>query len=153
MNRTLLFPLLVTALVPAACGSSDEAAAPPVKPVTHAEFVTQGNQVCERLVADIGELSGRLMGEGEPTPEKASKFAAAAVPVTERGVQQIAALPAPAADRPKIDAMVAEYQKGIDAFRAAGESPEVAEELLQAEDPFVKANTSARKLGLTACDS
>ena len=156
MNRTLLCPLLVLALLPAACGSDDESsasdpAATPEPP--HAEFVSEGNRLCKMFVAEIGDLSSKMLGDGRPTPKKASAFAAAAVPITERSMQEIAAIPAPAEDKPKIDAMLSAFSDGIEAFRRAGESPKVAEQLLQSEDPFAKANASARELGLTECDS
>ena len=156
MNRKLLFPLLSACFVAVACGSEDEQA--PVRAAatpepTHAAFVAEGNRLCTQFTAEIGELSVRMLGEGEPTPEKASKFAAAAVPITEQSLRAIAAVPAPKADRPKLDKLLANYRAGIEAFRAAGESPKVAEELLQGEDPFAAANASARDLGLTDCDS
>jgi hypothetical protein len=136
-SKALLFGLLaIVALVVAACGSSSSG------PLTKAEFVKQGNEICAQATGQRREDVKNVEGEGGAAGME-ELVAATLKPIEEMG-SELSSLEGPGAQMKAVKAWVAKLNAGIAKVEA-----KPAEATNGAV--FESADEAARSAGLPAC--
>jgi hypothetical protein len=116
------------------------------------EYKAEINDLCVTANEDLGvvfeEVFGELVGEDEePSPEQQQAAADGGLPIFRQMLDDIADLDGPKALEKKVDKLVDGYRDVADQIE---EDPAVVFSA-DAEDPFVKLDKKARKLGLDDC--
>jgi hypothetical protein len=129
---------LVVSIVVAGCGGDS-------KPLTEAEFVKQGNEICEAATKERSEVTKELSKQGGSGGAKEGEEATEELldPVRKM-TEELADLSPPEGQEKKVEAIVAAFEAGISKVEAepAGSKTAFA---------FSKANQLAAESGLTSC--
>jgi hypothetical protein len=140
----------------AGCGSSSSksttstpatTATTSTPPLSKAEFLKQGNAICQRGNQQINAAVAQAFPKNkQPTPAATRRFGeSVVVPNIESQISHIRALPAPAGDEAKVKTL-------LDAAQSALEKVKADSALLVGKtDPFKAANKLATAYGLTVC--
>jgi hypothetical protein len=139
---TLLFAvmgMLLPLVWLSGCGGSS---GPPSK----AEFIERGNTICRRAAAEERALVPLATVESQPPANRTSYVESVLVKSVEKELRRLKALDLPPGDKKKIKKIFKEIEKGI---KDATLDP--LDPLVNATDPFRKANRLARAYGLKAC--
>jgi hypothetical protein len=137
---------LMIAGIVAGCGGNDSGS------ISKAEFVKQGNAICEATHSKVRARVAALLRGREPTnPAEALKAEAEVgrrvlIPAMRDQAQEIGALGAPSGDAARVKAIVAATEEGLG---KAAKHPERA--VKDGTEAFGKADRLARAYGLTAC--
>lgn len=139
----------------AGCGSSKKSSgsakstSTSAPAITKAQFLKEGNAICNRGNREIGGAAGRLFPKsgGRPSQAKLTEFARTVIiPSVQRQIDEIKALGAPAGDRARVSAIVGAAQAALDKGKR-----DPALLTTNGPGPFKKANQLAKSYGLTAC--
>jgi hypothetical protein len=140
---------LVGLVVLAGCGGSDSTTSSTSETLTKSEFVAKANAICAKGNQEIRAEGKKLFSSGQ-APSKAAqeKFVTGTViPSIQQQVDGVDALPAPAGDEQKVQAIV-------DAARSAlakvKQDPALITEQAQS-DPFAQADKLTNAYGMTQC--
>lgn len=147
MKKNLVLSLtLLALLVAVGCGGSDETSS-----LTKAQFVKQGNSICED--ARRRQLSGVKKFLGERPPNFKSTEASQRELVAEAGfppigaaTEELSELEAPTGDESEVAAIV----EGLEDALATTES-ELDQLTKESASPFTEVNELADEYGLTSC--
>ena len=154
--RMAVAAVLAVGLAAAGCGSSSESKSMSSAPTSTATtaalskpmFLAKGNAICKRGNREINAEGRRLFTKNRrPTRAQVMKFAQSAIPIIQRELNGVRALPAPAGHQATVKKVVDTAQKDLDKVKA---NPAL---LGGKADPFKDANKLARAYGLTACGS
>jgi len=115
-------------------------------PPSRAEFIERGNAICSRAAAEQRALAPPATVESEPPANRTSYIEPVLVKSIEKELRRLKALGPPPGDKKKIEAIFKEIEKGIEDAKLDPLDP-----LVNATDPFRKANRLARAYGLKAC--
>lgn len=145
-----LLSVLAIALL-AGCGSGDSTDSAASGPLTKAQYLKEGNQICKKggeakdqaVKKNLEELPQKELTGGF-SKKTAKKFTENLLPYAQKIVTELAELQPPAKDKATVD----KFMKELEAASTKAE----AEPLLLAEsDPFNDAAKGARAYGLTDC--
>lgn len=143
MNRHLTSLAIVGVLLPtlflAGCGDDDAG-------LTAAEFREQANAICAQGNQDIGEAAGPVFGNESATPDDLQSALDAIVSISNRQLDDIEALAAPADLEDDVAALVTEGRSATDTAEAQGLGFFESE-----DDPWARTGELAAGLGLDAC--
>jgi hypothetical protein len=142
---------LIVGLAAAGCGGGKSKSSSSTSTATTAAlskpvFLSKGNAICKRGNDQINAAGRRVFTKNRPpTRAQLTKFAQSAIPIIQREINGVRALPAPAADRARVKKLVDAAQTALNKVKAnpalfAGKT-----------DPFKDANKLARSYGLTVC--
>jgi hypothetical protein len=143
MNRDRLATIAVAlaialaAWLVAGCGSSSS------NPITKAEFVKQGNEICKEAAKQREEdlkASTDESGEGE----EISNYVEVALGSVEDMAGELSDLEPPAAQKKESEKLVQDLESEIEALQASPEKPITS-------SSFKEANAAAEQAGLPAC--
>jgi len=127
-----------------ACGSSSES-------ISKAEFLKQGNQICENGDKQIREEAEKQFPEsgGRPSNKELEEFASdTVVPNIQSQLDEIEALGSPSGDEEKVEAILSAARSALD------KGKQDPSKLIEGDaGPFERANELANSYGLTACGS
>jgi hypothetical protein len=145
-----LSAVFALALVAVGCGGDDSTS---TASITKAEFLTQGNAICDKGNKEINTAFESFAKENNLEQNQNLTDAQATeasntilIPNVQSQVDQIRELGAPAGQETQVDAILTAAQQGIDDLK---DDPTL---LAQSNaDPFAEANKLARDYGLTAC--
>ena len=151
--RVLLAQLAATAMIAAGCGDDDE---PSVDATTAEEagmtidrWRSEANSICRRGDEEISAGAEDAFGGSAPTPAERDRFTIEVqVPAIDSQIDAIAALPAPEQEAARIEAMVAEFRRGIEEIEA---NPAITAQGNAAIPGLAEATAIARGLGLVDC--
>jgi hypothetical protein len=149
---TLLFAAVLALALVAGCGSSDDSTDTVEETVTltKAEFIEQGDQICERAEKDSESEAEEFAEENDFELEKASEeqleeaISEVLVPALDRQVDELAALGAPEGDEEQIDELIVALE---DASADVADDPSQAFE----GEPLKKASELADDYGFKVC--
>lgn len=149
----LVAVLAAAATIAAGCGDDDE---PSVEGTTGEEAAitidrwrSQANAICRRGDDEISAAAKDAFGDSAPTPAERDRFTLEVqVPAIQSQVDAIAALPAPEQEATRIDAMVAEFRRGIKEIEA---NPAITSRGNAGIPGLAEATAIARGLGLADC--
>lgn len=137
-SKALLSAFLVlVAILVAACGSSSS------DPLTKAEFVKQGNEICAQATSQRREDAKNFEGSGTGAAGMEELVAATLEPITGMG-EELSSLEAPPAQMKAVRVYVAKLNAGIAKVEA---KPSEA----ISGTAFEGANAAAQAAGLPAC--
>lgn len=140
-------------MIAAGCGDDDE----PSADATTAEETTmridrwrsEANSSCRRGDEEISAAAEDAFGGSSATPAERDRFTLEEqVPAIESQIDAIATLPAPEREATRIDAMVAEFRRGIEVIKA---NPAITAQGNAAIPGLAEATAIARGLGLVDC--
>jgi hypothetical protein len=121
---TLAVPLLVSGLIAAGCGggggddSSTSSASTSTGPLSKADYIAKGDQICAQGTLVIGQAGREQFGSSQPTQEQAVHFGqATVVPSLEDTLAKLRALEPPAADQETTSAIYDALEQGIDKLK------------------------------------
>jgi hypothetical protein len=121
---TLAVPLLVSGLIAAGCGggggddSSTSSASTSTGPLSKADYIAKGDQICAQGTLVIGQAGREQFGSSQPTQEQAVQFGqATVVPSLEDTLAKLRALEPPAADQETTSAIYDALEQGIDKLK------------------------------------
>jgi hypothetical protein len=148
----LLFAAVLALALVAGCGSSDDSTDTVEETVTltKAEFIKQGDQICERAEKDSETEAEEFAEENDFELEKASEeqleeaITEVLVPALDRQVDELAALGAPEGDEEQIDAIIVALE---DASADVADDPSQAFE----GEPLKEASELADEYGFKVC--
>jgi hypothetical protein len=150
----LLFGAALIAVLAAGCGSSggdDSTSSVSEGSLTKAEFIKQGDEICEKGNQKINDEAENFASEegvdkGEPKQEQQEEAIEQIVaPGVREQAEEIAALGAPKGDQAEVEAIVAAVKTG------AAELEEDPEALLEGKNPLSKGSQLAAKYGFKEC--
>lgn len=145
----LLIPaaLAALALIAAGCGS-DESDDEASEPLTKAEYITLGDQICAEADTEINATAEEQFGTTEaPAADEQEAFLSEVVaPSYQQQLDEISELTPPEEDQEEIDAILAALQELTD------QAQDAPGELLKATEP-PEASALAQAYGFTACGS
>lgn len=143
MNRDRLatiaaaLAIVLAALLVAGCGSSSS------DPITKAEFVKQGNEICKEASKEREEdLEAATDESGEG--EEIANYVEVALGSIENMASELSGLEPPAAQKKQSEKLVQELEGEIEALQASPEKPITS-------SSFKDANAAAEQAGLPAC--
>ena len=144
------------ALIIAGCGSSASHAAATTSSqatptsaasITKADFVAKANALCAENNAELGNAAHQAFGDQQPNPGQWQPFAiTTVVPIVDKRIQSLDALPTPTADHDQIKAIVS---AGEQAITGAQQNPQLLAPNSRA--PFEHFDDLASAYGLTDC--
>lgn len=129
----------------AACGGSDDS----TTALTKAEFLKQGNAICEKGNQRIGKAAEEEFPRSGAKPSQGELegfVTQTVIPSVQRQLDQIGELTPPAADEEEVEAILSAAQSGLDKAKA---DPSLLTK--EGPGPFEKANELADEYGLTTC--
>ena len=148
MRIKLLVALTVTvALVAAGCGEDDESteSSSEEAALTEAEFLEQGNAICEAGNQEIQE-AGAALGQNA-TPDDLKAFVTdTLVPSIQGQIDDLGELVPPEELRANVDTLLADAESAIGELEA---DPAAVGQ--GGPDPFAEVNEQAKEIGLDAC--
>lgn len=134
--------LLLAALLIAGCGGSSD------EPLTKAEFVKRGNEICleatEKREKGVNKLTESFNPNGDQEAFR-EKAVLTLLPIYEETAEQIEDLPAPDGDQEKVDEIVSAMEAAAETVKANPQTATVS------NIPFREANQAAEGYGLNAC--
>jgi len=142
----------VVALV-AGCGSSDDSSTDSTTALTKAEFVKQGDAICEKGSKQIETEAEAFADEnnvdtGNPTDEQQEEVIEAVVgPALQTQADELGELGAPSGEEAKVTAMLEALEQGAEELES--DPGALLEE--NGSDPLDKANELANEFGFKAC--
>ncbi|HWO47338.1 MAG TPA: hypothetical protein VNM41_04690 [Solirubrobacterales bacterium] len=156
MNKALLAALAALAVVAAlvaGCGGGDDTTTDETATLTKAEFIKQGDAICEK---GNEELEGEFQSfakendiplEKEPNTEQSEELVEEVlVPNIQNQAEELRALGVPSGDEDQVNAMLDSLEEGIE------EAEDDPGDLFSGKtDPFGKANKLASEYGLKVC--
>lgn len=148
----VLFAAVLTMALVAGCGSSDDSTETVEETValTKAEFIEQGDQICEQAEKDSESEAEEFAEENDFELEKASEeqleeaIAEVLVPALDRQVEELDALAAPEGDEEQVEAIVVALE---DASADVADDPSQAFE----GEPLKEASKLAKEYGFEVC--
>lgn len=151
--RVLVALLAATAMIAAGCGDDDEpsvdATTAEEEGITIDRWRSEANSICRRGDAEISAAAEDAFGNSAPTPPERDRFTLEVqLPSIESTVDAIAALPAPEREATRIDAMIAEFRRGIEEIEA---NPAITAQGNAGIPGLAEATAIARGLGLADC--
>lgn len=135
-----LFGMLLSLVWLAGCGGGSEG------PLSKAEFIERGNAICGRAATEQRALAPPATVNSQPPANRSSYVEPVLVKSIEKELRRLKAIDLPPGDKKKIKAIFKEIEKGIKDAELDPLDP-----LVNATDPFRKANRLARAYGLKAC--
>jgi hypothetical protein len=151
--RLRLAALLAAALAGivalAGCGGSDSTTGTTSETLTKSEFVAKANAICAKGNQEIRTAGKKLFSSGQaPSPAAQEKFVTATViPSIQQQIDGVDALPAPAGDEQKVQAIVDAAHSALDKVK---QNPSLITQQGQS-DPFAQADKLTNSYGLTQC--
>jgi hypothetical protein len=149
--KTLLVPALVVVAAFPGCGggaSAERSSGPGRSTLSRSEFVVKANAICKQANRQLDQAARKAYPDGEPTSLQVQQFLREhVIPAIEEEVARIRALPAPAGDAYRVNAL-------LDATEQGARQAEANPNLLQAHgrrDPLFRGIKLARQYGLTVC--
>jgi hypothetical protein len=149
----LLAGIVAVAAVIAGCGSSDDSSTNSATALTKAEFVKQGDAICEKGSKQIEDEAESFADENDvdtenPTDEQQEEVVETVVgPALQTQADELGELGAPSGEEAKVTAMLEVLEEVAEEFES---DPGV---LLGSDgsDPLDKANELADEFGFKAC--
>jgi hypothetical protein len=138
VELTFLPAILALALSVGGCGGGEFQ-------LTKAEFVRQGDAICEQASAEQTELATHYK-KGEVAEGNLETVTAVFVPPMEKELRRLEALIPPQADERKVRTILDGIGSGIKDAKA-----DYLDLFVKETDPFAEANELARKYGFEAC--
>ncbi len=135
-----LIGLLLSLIWLSGCGGGSDG------PPSRAEFIERGDVICNRAAAEQRALAPLATVESQPPANRSSYIEPVLVKSIEKELRRLKALGLPPGDKKKIEAVFKEIEKGLKDAKLDPLDP-----LVNATDPFRKANRLARAYGLKAC--
>jgi hypothetical protein len=123
---TLAVLLLVSGLIAAGCGggsddndtSSAAASTTSTGPLSKADYIAKGDQICAQGTLVIGQAGREQFGSSQPTRDQAVQFGEdTVVPSLEDTLAKLRALEPPAADQETTSAIYDALEQGIDKLK------------------------------------
>lgn len=147
-----LFAAIVTLVafgVVSGCGG--DSASSSDQELTKAQFVRKANTICTQKGAQIKVEGGRIIraGNAHGADVQARIMDQIIVPNLQAEIRELDALEGPAADRQRIDGIVAAIQQSVDRLRSA--PPIDASSSFKETHPYRPGEELAAEYGLTAC--
>jgi hypothetical protein len=148
LNRLIaLFAALVAvALIAAGCGSSDDSTTDSTASLTKAEFLKQGNAICDAGNKEINAGFNEFLPKGKE-PSKAELDEAmetVLIPSVTKQVEEIRALGAPEGEEEAVE----DFLVGAEEELEKGEEEPA---YLATDSSFNKTTQEAKAIGLTSC--
>jgi hypothetical protein len=148
LNAAALLCVLAAALF-AGCGSSGS---DPEAPLSKAEYLQQGNQICTKGGQEKDQAVNGVLEEvppnelaGGPSKETLKKLSEGALPFFQKVVTELAELQPPAEDKAVVEKFITELE-------AAAAKADANPLLIARSDPFSGAAEGARAYGLKDCN-
>jgi hypothetical protein len=142
----ILAALVAVALIAAGCGSSDDSTTDSTASLTKAEFVKQGNAICDAGNKEINAGFEEFLPKGKQ-PSKAELDEAietVLIPSVTRQVEEVRALGAPEGEEEAVE----DFLVGAEEELEKGEEEPAS---LATDASFNKTNQEAKAIGLTSC--
>jgi hypothetical protein len=134
--------LILTVFV-SSCGGDDK--------LSEAEYLKQGNAICEKQLSEIDAAGAAISGGQEPTPAQFDQFANdVLIPKVRAQIDGLAKLEPPSELEDDVDAML-EASRADLAQMEADIKADSAAFMASEDDPFADANAKANAIGLTVC--
>lgn len=149
-SAMVLAAMLAVALLAAGCGSSKSSTTTPAaKPaLTKAQFVAQGNAICEEGNLKLGEAEKTLektIGKAAPTAAQITAFANGFfIPSIQGQIEKLRALGGPAGEEAAVSHLLDMAQADLDQVKSKPT-------LLVSGRPFASFARAAHAYGLTSC--
>jgi hypothetical protein len=146
-------PLLVGGLIAAGCGgggddSDTSSASATTGPLSKAEYIAKGDQICAQGTLVIGQAGREQFGSSQPTREQAVQFGQdTVVPSLEDTLAKLRALQPPPGDQAKTTAIYDALEKGLDQLK---QDPNLFVES-SSGGAFAEANQVAQAYGFKQC--
>jgi hypothetical protein len=134
-----LIGMLLSSAWLAGCGGSGDGS------VSKAELIERGNAICARAAAEARAVAPPNI-ESMPPANRSAYVEPALVKPIEKELRRLRPLMPPPSDREKIRAILRAIESGLKDAKLDPLDP-----LVNATDPFRKANRLAREYGLKAC--
>jgi hypothetical protein len=150
---TLAIPLLVSALIAAGCGggggdNDTSSASTSSGPLTKAEYIAKGDQICAQGTLVIGQAGREQFGTSQPTREQAVQFGQdTVVPSLEDTLTKLRALEVPQGDEAETTAIYTALEDGINKLK---DDPNLFVESASG-GAFDRANQLAQAYGFKQC--
>lgn len=143
----LLGLVLATGLIAAGCGGDDDDdGGDGGESLGKAEFVEQGNQICDEGNQEIETAADETFGDVQPTPEEQDAFVTETlVPNVQGQIDSIRDLGPPEADEDEINGILEDAEAALSDIE---EDPSLAQ---GGVDPFEDVNRRLSEYGLTSC--
>lgn len=141
----MLAGVAVLAVFAAGCGGGDE------ESLTKAEYVKQGNAICEESVKELGEEVKVYAKEHESDsrPDKAATVAfmnETVFPAFESQVEELRELPAPEGDEEKLESTLDKLEGGIEEGKKDPENF-----FLETDNQMAEGKKAAEAYGVKRC--
>jgi hypothetical protein len=143
-GAVLLLGILALALLAAGCGGGDGDDASAETAITKAEFVKQGNAICQKATEKFSRQAEALLEELGADESPGDRPATDLVSLLETEADEIRALGAPAGDEAEVDAILSGIEQTADSLESGEGSGDGTSAYAQAEKP-------ADAYGLDAC--
>jgi hypothetical protein len=149
----LLAGIVAAAAVIAGCGSSDDSSTDSTTALTKAEFIKQGDAICEKGSKQIEDEAEAFADENDvdtenPTDEQQEEVIETVVgPSLQTQADELGELGAPSGEEAKVTAMLEALEEGAEEL----ESDPGALLGSDGSDPIDKANDLANEFGFKAC--
>jgi hypothetical protein len=147
----VLAGVIAVAAIVAGCGSSSDESSDTTAALTKAEFIEQGDAICEKGNQSIeagAEEFAEDNGIDTQKPTKAQQeevIVEVVAPGVRRQGEEIADLGAPGGDGEIVEAIVAAVEDGSD------ELEENPSQLIEGQNPLAKGSKLAKAYGFEAC--
>ena len=109
-------------LLVAGCGGDEPQTFPPgvARPIAKVEFLAEADRICRATNRRVEAAADGLVAVGrQPPPQEVRRVVlAVVVPALEAEVRAIRALGAPSGDEPRVEAIIAATERGIDEILA-----------------------------------
>ncbi len=148
----LLAGVLAIAVVAAGCGSSSDDSSESTTALTKAEFIEQGDAICEKGSKQISDEAEEFAKDNDvdtsnPTDEQQEEVIATVVaPSLQTQADELSELGAPDGEEGKTAAIIDALEAGVEELE---DDPGVL--LEDGAEPLDKANELATKYGFKAC--
>lgn len=150
---TLLCGAAALTVLVAGCGGGGGDESTSGEPLTKAEFIARGDEICRQGDAAIEEEANEFAEEHGIDTNKPSEadeeelVSAVAAPAFRSQAEEIGELTAPRGEDAKVEAMVEALTEGAEELEA---EPEL---LLESKNPLEKSAKLAQEFGFTVCGS
>jgi hypothetical protein len=125
------------ALAIAGCGGGESR-------LTKAQFIKQGEAICRQAAVEQAKIASHY--KGEVVSGNFEAVTAVFVPPMKKELRRLEALSPPQADEKEIGAILRAIESGVKDAKA-----DYLDLFVKETDPFIRANTLARKYGFKAC--
>ena len=143
--------VLVAVMATAACGGDDGEDAGAAR-LTQADLATRGDEVCNRLDAEVKKLASEFAPTITFTPEQMQQLFQKLVPVVDAAIADLRELEPPEDLEAKYDDALRQAAEDRERLVAASQSQESARMLFEGgQDPFTATNEKLAAAGITAC--